>query len=47
MSKLFARNAGNVDRIIRVIVGALLVGNSFTTVSATTSWCKSLPRQWG
>jgi len=29
MSKLFSRNTGNVDRIIRVIVGALLVGNVF------------------
>ena len=29
ISELFARNAGNVDRIIRVIVGVLLVGNVF------------------
>jgi hypothetical protein len=29
MLNLFARNTGNMDRIIRVIVGALLVGNVF------------------
>jgi hypothetical protein len=29
MRNLFARNTGNMDRIIRVIVGELLVGNVF------------------
>ena len=29
MGNLFAKNTGNADRIIRVVVGALLVGNVF------------------
>ena len=29
MHRLFARNTGNVDRVIRVVAGALLVGNVF------------------
>jgi hypothetical protein len=38
MSKLFARNTGNVDRIIRVIVGALLVGNVFVGLKTMVGW---------
>ena len=38
MSKLFARNTGNVDRIIRVIVGALLVGNVFVGLQTVVGW---------
>jgi hypothetical protein len=32
MRKLFASNTGNVDRIIRVIVGVLLVGPALNRV---------------
>ena len=38
MSKLFARNTGNVDRIIRVIVGALRVGNVFVGLQTVVGW---------
>ena len=38
MSKLFARNTGNVDRIIRVIVGVLLVGNVFVGLKTVVGW---------
>ena len=38
MSKLFARNTGNVDRIIRVIVGALLVGKVFVGRQTVVGW---------
>jgi hypothetical protein len=38
MSKLFARNTGNVDRIIRVVVGALLVGNVFVGLQTMVGW---------
>ena len=38
MSKLFARNTGNVDWIIRVIVGALLVGNVFVGLQTVVGW---------
>jgi hypothetical protein len=38
MSKLLARNTGNVDRIIRVIVGAVLVGNVFVGLQTVVGW---------
>ncbi len=38
MSNLFARNTGKVDRIIRVIVGALLVGNVFVGLQTVVGW---------
>jgi hypothetical protein len=38
MSRLFARNTGNVDRVIRVIVGALLVGNVFVGLKTVVGW---------
>jgi hypothetical protein len=38
MSKLFARNTGNVDRIILVVVGALLVGNVFVGLQTVVGW---------
>jgi len=38
MSKLFARNTGKVDRIIRVIVGVLLVGNVFVGLQTVVGW---------
>jgi hypothetical protein len=38
MSKLFARNTGNLDRVIRVIVGALLVGNVFVGLKTVVGW---------
>ena len=38
MASLFKNNAGKLDRIIRVIVGALLVGNVFTGVQTPIGW---------
>ena len=38
MSKLLARNTGNVDRVIRVIVGAVLVGNVFVGLQTVVGW---------
>jgi hypothetical protein len=38
MSKLLARNTGNVDRIIRVIIGAVLVGNVFVGLQTVVGW---------
>jgi len=38
MSNLFARNTGKLDRIIRVIVGALLVGNVFVGLQTVVGW---------
>lgn len=38
MSNLFAKNTGNVDRIIRVVVGALLVGNVFVGLQTVVGW---------
>ena len=38
MNKLFAKNTGNVDRIIRVVVGALLVGNVFVGLQTVIGW---------
>jgi len=38
MTSLFNRNTGKVDRIIRVIVGALLVGNVFIGLQTVVGW---------
>ena len=38
MSNLLARNTGNVDRILRVIVGAVLVGNVFVGLQSVVGW---------
>jgi len=38
MSNLLAKNTGNVDRIIRVVVGALLVGNVFVGLQTVVGW---------
>jgi hypothetical protein len=38
MSSLFKSNAGKIDRIIRVIVGVLLVGNVFTGIQTPIGW---------
>ena len=38
MSSLLNNNTGKVDRIIRVIVGVLLVGNVFTGLQSPIGW---------
>ncbi len=38
MSSLFKSNTGKVDRIIRVIIGVLLVGNVFTGLQSPIGW---------
>jgi hypothetical protein len=38
MNSLLKSNAGKVDRIIRVIVGVLLVGNVFTGLQSPIGW---------
>ena len=38
MNSLFKSNTGKVDRIIRIIVGALLVGNVFTGLQTPIGW---------
>ena len=38
MASLFKNNAGKLDRIIRVVVGALLVGNVFTGLQTPLGW---------
>ena len=38
MNSLFKSNAGKIDRIIRVIVGILLVGNVFTGMQTPFGW---------
>jgi hypothetical protein len=38
MASLFNRNTGKADRIIRVIVGALLVGNVFIGLQTVVGW---------
>lgn len=38
MTSLFKNNTGKLDRIIRVIVGALLVGNVFTGLQTAVGW---------
>jgi Inner membrane protein YgaP-like, transmembrane domain len=38
MANFFKQNTGKVDRIIRVIVGALLVGNVFVGLQTVVGW---------
>ena len=38
MNSLFKSNTGKVDRIIRVIVGVLLVGNVFAGIQTPIGW---------
>jgi len=38
MNSLFKNNTGKVDRIIRVIVGVLLVGNVFIGIQSPIGW---------
>jgi len=38
MNSLFKSNTGKVDRIIRIVVGALLVGNVFTGLQTPAGW---------
>ena len=38
MNSLFKSNTGKIDRIIRVIVGVLLVGYVFTGIQTPIGW---------
>ena len=38
MASFLKNNTGKLDRIIRVIVGALLVGNVFTGLQTPVGW---------
>lgn len=38
MDSLFKRNAGKIDRIVRIIVGAILIGNVFTGLQTPIGW---------
>ena len=38
MNSLFKSNTGKTDRIIRIIVGVLLVGNVFTGLQTPIGW---------
>jgi len=38
MNSLFKSNAGKVDRILRIIVGAVLIGNVFTGLQTPIGW---------
>ena len=38
VSSLFKNNTGRIDRIIRIIVGVLLVGNVFTGLQTPVGW---------
>jgi hypothetical protein len=38
MASLFKNNTGKLDRIIRIIVGVLLVGNVFTGLQTPIGW---------
>ena len=38
MASFFKQNTGKVDRIIQVIVGALLVGNVFVGLQTVVGW---------
>lgn len=38
MNSLFKNNTGKVDRIIRVVVGALLVGNVYVGLQSPIGW---------
>jgi hypothetical protein len=38
MNSLFKSNTGKIDRIIRIIVGAVLIGNVFTGLQTPVGW---------
>ena len=38
MDSLFKNNTGKVDRLIRIIVGVVLVGNVFTGLQTPIGW---------
>jgi hypothetical protein len=38
MASLFKANVGKLDRVIRVIVGVLLVGNVFVGLQSVIGW---------
>jgi hypothetical protein len=38
MANLFKQNVGKLDRIIRIVVGALLVGNVFVGLQTVVGW---------
>lgn len=38
MNSLLKNNTGKIDRIIRIIVGVLLVGNVFTGLQTPVGW---------
>lgn len=38
MNSLLKNNTGKIDRIIRIIVGVLLVGNVFTGIQTPIGW---------
>jgi len=38
MSSLLKSNAGKIDRILRIIVGAVLIGNVFTGLQTPIGW---------
>jgi len=38
VNSLFKNNTGKIDRIIRIIVGVLLVGNVFTGLQTPVGW---------
>jgi hypothetical protein len=38
MSSLFQSNVGTMDRVIRVVLGALLVGNVFVGLQTSVGW---------
>lgn len=38
MNSLFKNNAGKIDRIIRIVVGAVLIGNVFTGLQTPIGW---------
>ena len=38
MANLFKQNVGKLDRLIRIIVGALLVGNVFVGLQTVVGW---------
>jgi hypothetical protein len=38
MASLFKDNTGKIDRIIRIVVGVLLVGNVFTGIQTPIGW---------
>jgi hypothetical protein len=38
MNSLLKNNAGKIDRIIRIVVGAVLIGNVFTGLQTPIGW---------